>query len=160
MGIGNWARGLRCGANEWTRTTDRLFTKQLLCRLSYVGSYAICETSRVRGNVHARECARQEWSQRVDSNHRPAVYETAALPTELRWHVGSLFYSTTNAAVFQTEFWRVVLATARFSARRAPMGYNLCCDRRNAGRRSRTIGVREQRHIFGGRRKWARAAML
>ena len=26
------------GANEWTRTTDLLFTKQLLCRLSYVGS--------------------------------------------------------------------------------------------------------------------------
>lgn len=27
------------GANEWTRTTDLLFTKQLLCRLSYVGSH-------------------------------------------------------------------------------------------------------------------------
>ena len=24
------------------------------------------------------------WSRRVESNHRPAVYETAALPTELR----------------------------------------------------------------------------
>ena len=28
------------GANEWTRTTDLLFTKQLLCRLSYVGTLA------------------------------------------------------------------------------------------------------------------------
>ena len=27
------------------------------------------------------------WSQRSDSNRRPAVYETAALPTELRWHI-------------------------------------------------------------------------
>jgi hypothetical protein len=27
----------------------------------------------------------QAYSQRPDSNRRPAVYETAALPTELRW---------------------------------------------------------------------------
>ena len=30
--------GYEDGANEWTRTTDLLFTKQLLCRLSYVGT--------------------------------------------------------------------------------------------------------------------------
>jgi hypothetical protein len=29
----------------------------------------------------------RKWSQRSDSNRRPAVYETAALPTELRWLV-------------------------------------------------------------------------
>ena len=27
------------------------------------------------------------WSQWPDSNRRPAVYETAALPTELHWHI-------------------------------------------------------------------------
>lgn len=27
----------------------------------------------------------KEWSQRPDSNRRPAHYECAALPTELRW---------------------------------------------------------------------------
>ncbi len=28
-----------------------------------------------------------EYSHRSDSNRRPAVYKTAALPTELRWRV-------------------------------------------------------------------------
>jgi hypothetical protein len=28
---------------------------------------------------------RKEWSQRLDLNQRPALYESAALPTELRW---------------------------------------------------------------------------
>ena len=159
MGIGNRARGLGCGANEWTRTTDRLFTKQLLCRLSYVGSYAICEMPRMRGEMHMHEnCV--GWSQRVDSNHRPAVYETAALPTELRWHVGSLFYSTTNVAAFQTEFCPAFCMRRVFcsllSARRSPMRYNMRCDRRNGGRiNSGRSAKKEKRHIFGGRREWA-----
>ena len=34
-----------------------------------------------------RSCSTHEnWSQRSESNRRPAVYETAALPAELRWH--------------------------------------------------------------------------
>ena len=45
-----------CGANEWTRTTDLLFTKQLLCRLSYVGVqfsfyYEIADVSRYFGCI-------------------------------------------------------------------------------------------------------------
>ncbi len=33
------------------------------------------------------------WSQRADSNRRPAVYETAALPPELRWLVNQLNFN-------------------------------------------------------------------
>ncbi len=35
------------------------------------------------------DLATKKWSQREDSNPRPAVYETAALPTELRWQAKS-----------------------------------------------------------------------
>jgi hypothetical protein len=32
-------------------------------------------------------CTFKNWSQRSESNRRPAVYETAALPAELRWQI-------------------------------------------------------------------------
>lgn len=37
-----------------------------------------------RAPTQAQEVLTVNWSRRVESNHRPAVYETAALPTELR----------------------------------------------------------------------------
>ena len=56
----------RVGAHNRVRTDDLFLTKEVLCRLSYVGPRAS------RG------------SRRRDSNPEPAVYKTAALPIELR----------------------------------------------------------------------------
>ena len=55
----------RCGANEWTRTTDRLFTKQLLCRLSYVGSYADLRNAIARAGMQ-RDDGANEWTRTTD----------------------------------------------------------------------------------------------
>ena len=57
------------------------FGAELRCRL--VGLARHCPRACCR-NVSLAPKGSLGWSRRVGSNHRPAVYETAALPTELR----------------------------------------------------------------------------
>ncbi len=45
--------GLENGANGRTRTADRLFTKQLLYQLSYIGFCFVCDCSRKQSQCQA-----------------------------------------------------------------------------------------------------------
>ncbi len=55
-------------------------TDQVICRSDVIPSISLGLQ-----HIHERSHYFQNWSQRSESNRRPAVYETAALPAELRW---------------------------------------------------------------------------
>ena len=60
--------GLLCKAHDGNRTHDLFLTKEVLCRLSYVGI--------LNDPTHY-------WSGKRDSNPRPRAWKARALPTEL-----------------------------------------------------------------------------
>ena len=71
-----------CGEDyDYVAQATPCFGAELRCRL--VGLARHCPRACCR-NVSLAPKGSLGWSRRVGSNHRPAVYETAALPTELR----------------------------------------------------------------------------
>ena len=57
-----------------------------LSKISNAVRYGLQTASQPLNAIGISRLAHRSASQRPDLNRRPAVYETAALPTELRWH--------------------------------------------------------------------------
>jgi hypothetical protein len=77
---------------DWTRTVYLPLTKRMLILLSFQGIWTVLRDLNPPvqlGRLMPGHSAKHGWSYRLDSNQRPAAYDAAALPTELRQQIKS-----------------------------------------------------------------------